>query len=726
MCLASFECTPSKTKGTWRCRRPASHGGRCETGPDANGNCCMAIPPCRPIQTLRAKRAALSKWSALALFGVLALGFGFAQDLQPLMPGPLTTAHGSIGKCVTCHSAIGEGKFGWLHAAFTAANPTKDAKACLTCHSMSENGLNPHGVEVARLRAYTKRLESKAAAKTENNRTRIRNALFPIGKMHEQGVYCATCHAEHLGANHDLTGVSDARCQTCHAVQFTSFSSDHPDFDSYPFRRRTRINFDHDSHFGKHFPEWKAKKTAQGGTPGVCADCHTSTLEKGHMRVKPFGEVCASCHLGQIVGRERASGPKGFALLSLPGLDLDTLKEKDVKIGEWPSEAEGEISPLMRLLIGWDVKRRQLLKDVSKLDLLDLSEASAAEIARVEELALEIKHLFYALITMRRSEVLKRLGSGTDARVDPQLVADLTANIPRDVITAAQQEWLPGLASEIDRTRFEAWLREAGANPAATAFPAGDQNKPANQTKPKPRQAAHSGSWRIDPFGRLIKGNAPPEDDDENADDEPAEASHFADAGASGPGASGEARDAESWADSGGWYRQDFAILYRPIGHADRFMKSWLDLSAGLFRQSDASHTALVFNRLTEKEAQGSCTKCHSIDARKNQSRVINWQPSTQAKRDSLFTRFDHTPHFGVIGEKGCLTCHQLSGKKGFQESYKGNDPFAFVSNFKQIDRQKCASCHTGKEARQDCRLCHKYHPFGVKTPIITTKLPTK
>ena len=37
--------------------------------------------------------------------------------------------------------------------------------------------------------------------------------------------------------------------------------------------------------------------------------------------------------------------------------------------------------------------------------------------------------------------------------------------------------------------------------------------------------------------------------------------------------------DPESWAEYGGWYRQDYAIFYRPTGHKDKFIYSWLFLT---------------------------------------------------------------------------------------------------------------------------------------------------
>jgi hypothetical protein len=724
-CQATFECTPSKTKGVWRCRRPASHGGPCQVGPDQQGNCCRPITRCKPIRTLRAKRAFVSKWAALSIVGLLALGLAFADNMASLMPGPITTAHGSVENCSSCHSSLAEGQFGWLHTAFSAADPRKDSSACLSCHSIGKAALNPHGVEVARLEAYTRRLEATPASSSKTAAAHVRDGLFPLKDAFADGIYCATCHQEHRGMSFDLTTSSNARCQSCHTVQFDSFSRNHPSFESYPFRRRTRINFDHGGHFNKHFPDIVAKKTKAAAVPKACADCHMTEGTKGHMTVKPFAEVCSSCHLGQIVGAERATGPKGVALLALPGLDIETLKQKKAVIGEWPEDAEGEITPLMNLLIGWDAERRGLLKSTGELDLLDLTKATDKQIKLVEKLVWEIKHLIYAFITARKSEVFKRLDSSSAAPIDADLVAALTANIPRDVLMSAQTEWLPNLLGEIDKTRFEAWIGSPGPGPTAS-LPAKDQKGGqalasglVKDKKPDLAQLARNaplGSWRVDPFGRLIKGNIPPELIDD-ADDEEEPASALIPAGAA---------DAENWAASGGWYRQDFAILYRPAGHADQFLHTWLELTAQRLRETGSGPAAAAFQQLTDKDAQGQCTKCHSVDAVNETGRAINWQPSSYEMRESIFTAFTHEPHFGVIGKKGCLACHDLNNAKGYLESYKALDPYRFISNFKPVDKKTCASCHSGKQVRDDCLLCHKYHPFGVGTPITATKLPVK
>ena len=155
-------------------------------------------------------------------------------------------------------------------------------------------------------------------------------------------------------------------------------------------------------------------------------------------------------------------------------------------------------------------------------------------------------------------------------------------------------------------------------------------------------------------------------------------------------------------------------------------MRAWLDFSADLFSEVDGNLVASVFKEFTEKDAQGQCTKCHSVDATKDKKRIMNWMPASHTTKESLFTSFSHEPHLGLVKEKGCLTCHDMSGANGYQDTYKAYDPYRFVSNFKPVTKEMCSSCHGKKQARQDCTLCHKYHVNEITTPMPATKIPRK
>ena len=385
----------------------------------------------------------------LALVTVVCLGSAFflSQDTQFLMPGPLASAHGAIENCSACHTKSGSGKLSWIHG-LVAGDPLADSKACLTCHKMPDTAFNAHGASAEVLKQSTKRLTKIAAETPAPQWARTQSIAFPTHDVVARGLYCATCHQEHQGVDFNLNKISNEKCGSCHVVKFDSFDGHHPKFENYPFKRRTRIIYDHAGHFGKHFPE-VAKKYPARRIPATCSDCHNSREDKRVMAVAPFEQTCTACHLDQIIGKERASGPKGIAFLTLPGLDLQTLKKKNASIGEWPDASEAELTPFMKVMISRDERGRALIKTVDSLNLQDLTDASDDQIKAVTNLVWEIKGLFYALISGKASDVLADLDIGSGAKLSANLVADLTANIPRDVVISAQQQWLPNLATEM-------------------------------------------------------------------------------------------------------------------------------------------------------------------------------------------------------------------------------------------------------------------------------------
>ncbi len=184
--------------------------------------------------------------------------------------------------------------------------------------------------------------------------------------------------------------------------------------------------------------------------------------------------------------------------------------------------------------------------------------------------------------------------------------------------------------------------------------------------------------------------------------------------------------DPESWAEYGGWYRQDYAIFYRPIGHKDKFIYSWLILTGLEAPKGDKTPAAAVFESLIAKDAQGSCTKCHSVDDIRGKGRLVNFSPPKPDMKQGRFTNFIHEPHLSVMKDRGCLTCHDLAKDRPYLKSYEQGNPQNFVSNFSTVKKDLCQTCHTSSAARQDCLTCHKYHVNGVVTPIMSTKLPTQ
>jgi hypothetical protein len=870
-------------------------------------------PKAERLPTPGSKRNRLAALLVLVTVVCLVPAFLYSKGTQLLMPGPLASAHGAIEKCDACHTKSGSGKLSWIHRLTAVSNPLADSKACLSCHKMPTTAFNAHGASDRVLKQSTKRLTKIVAWSTVPQSARAQSAAFPMRDVMAGDLYCATCHQEHQGVNFNLKKISNEQCRSCHVVQFDSFDGNHPKFDKYPFERRTRIIYDHVGHFGKHYPEL-AKKEPKKRIPETCSTCHNTNDDKRVMAVASFDQTCATCHLDQIIGKERASGPKGISFLAIPGLDLDTLSEKKAAIGEWPVESGATLTPFMKVLISRNEKGRALIKAVDGLNLQDLSKANDEQIKAVSGLAWEIKGLFYALIKGKASEVLGDLTIGNGEKLSPNLVADLTANIPRDAIIGAQQEWLPNLATEMTTPQGTRDQKQSAETPvvaetnvaepapsdvppepdasqpapsssapatgskepatantdSAEAEPDGSKKTPCVEKVDQPEEpAAETDTAEAEPevneealfadenTAKVAKGQLPlptgtprsikarkdttkkaPADaaadtteakagntGDPLCDDEqpsadagaqiadaasetdspetkaqevppaneqsvgkaaeqfddllfPAEAdlnaakAAFKDiAGAGQPeDASGTANaanakpdgtasadagapadsstaapaaqagtapaiesdvDPEDWADYGGWYRQDYAIFYRPTGHKDKFSYTWLLLTGPLAPKGDTGPSAAVFDYLTSKDAQGSCTKCHSVDNIKSKGRLVNFSQASVKNKQGRFTNFIHEPHFSVVdkrigskGNSGCLACHNLEKGRPYLKGYEQSNPFKFTSEFGGVKKELCQTCHTSNAARQDCLLCHKYHVNGVVTPVMNTKLP--
>ncbi len=342
-CRVTTVCQPHLEGERWQCRRSPVEGGPCEDGPLPDGRCCMAIEPCVPKASLRTLRKRTAIWAVSLSIGLVALILGGGQAKQ-LMPGPLSAPHASQADCLTCHAGAAAADLGWLHQLVADIGPEDNAKLCLGCHDVGNNPFTAHTQPVEELRRLTALYDAgERVAKQDSLVHRI--ALQVPGKNPQSGqatIYCATCHEEHKGPEYDQTAIDNQRCQTCHASQFGTFAASHPEFSSYPFSRRTRIVFNHKSHFGKHFPKTREETTENRTVPSVCADCHEPGVQQRYMEIRPYEDMCASCHDGEITGVTRASGPKGISFISVPGLDVATLNERGLDAEPLRTRYEGE------------------------------------------------------------------------------------------------------------------------------------------------------------------------------------------------------------------------------------------------------------------------------------------------------------------------------------------------------------------------------------------------
>lgn len=790
---------------------------------------------------LRRDRVALV-FACITMIG-LAVAVMMSNGMRVLMPGPLTSAHGTIENCSSCHTKSGDGKLSWIHG-LIAGDPLADSKACLSCHKMAETALNAHGVPAEHLKRRTERLTKVAAASPQSLSERAQSVAFPAQDLLSRDLPCATCHQEHQGGSAGPAKLSSAQCRLCHVVKFDSFTDGHPKFEGYPFNRRTRIVYDHNAHFDKHYPE-VAKKEPSKLIPKTCSSCHNSDRDRRLMSVAPFEATCSGCHIDQITGKERVSGPKGIAFLALPGLDLETLRKRNAAIGEWPVGAENALSPFTQLMISRTEKGQTLINTLQGVNLQDLTKASDDQVKAVVDLAWEIKNLIFSMAAGNAPGALG--GLKLDRAREPDVVRadELMASLPRAVVVSAQQQWLPNLPRELVKgpdgnsvrsvteaqTQQEAAVTPtAGPSPqaeeptaepeappeeassgasaagspvkrdppaclvrlfgqclvakdvseAADAAPSGETDTESaksvsrkSSSAPRERPGAmRAGLNSVEPPARSARklpsvesltvaggtaeasrGRSPNSGDDllsptadelreidahNKASGKPAR--RVEDAAGSGAGTTAglpgmqavpdEAKsldndvDPESWAEHGGWYHQDYVLYYRPGGHKDGFITSWLKATGAQRADATSNPAAAVFAYLTGKDAPGSCTKCHSVDAAKGQVRAVNFSPQTVEQKRGRFTRFVHEPHFGVTGNRGCVTCHELQKGRAYLKSYEQGDAHFFTSEFSAVGEDRCRSCHNSSKARHDCLTCHSYHVNGVITPITGTTLP--
>ena len=142
----------------------------------------------------------------------------------------------------------------------------------------------------------------------------------------------------------NLTGLANGQCQVRHLVQFNTFADDHPPLGDYPYGRRTRIAFNHQSHREDYYPDEDREVFS-------CVGCHAPEPTGRVMTVKAFDSTCASCHDENV----RSSGKGGSAFLTLPRIDLRGMRDVAIDPGHWPwIEKSVAPSPLVNVLPAGD------------------------------------------------------------------------------------------------------------------------------------------------------------------------------------------------------------------------------------------------------------------------------------------------------------------------------------------------------------------------------------
>lgn len=148
--------------------------------------------------------------------------------------------------------------------------------------------------------------------------------------------------------------------------------------------------------------------------------------------------------------------------------------------------------------------------------------------------------------------------------------------------------------------------------------------------------------------------------------------------------------------EAGGWIAEPFGLTYRPTGHADPVLQSWLEFG-GMIDHGDRPSVDGFRDRLFDPETgPGFCASCHIPSPEGG----MVWTSEPRTSRHSLFV---HQPHLGIekaAGNEPCITCHQIA-----PTSQEGQD-------YTPIGIATCQECHGQRSIGDTCGTCHRYHPI--------------
>jgi hypothetical protein len=186
-----------------------------------------------------------------------------------------------------------------------------------------------------------------------------------------------------------------------------------------------------------------------------------------------------------------------------------------------------------------------------------------------------------------------------------------------------------------------------------------------------------------------------------------------------------------------GWRGDYVELRYRPMGHADTVARAWIEFSLAAARdaRNDATWeraTALRDSVIDTKEGVGACTKCHAVSLAGADAAVDDIAVEWPLRRASSRPRhvFSHDIHIKLFDAaqarltdagKGCRGCHEIDETTDYAAGFADFDPGTFASSFRPIKKKSCATCHSSREVREDCRLCHTYH----RDPSLKVRIST-
>lgn len=433
----------------YKCGRMGEPGA-CSHGPSSKGACPFrsvgtSDEVCKPTLTWSGKRRRLSKLAVLVfVLAMIAVGVLFDSSWWA-KPGKLTSAHAQLlanlasqgdsgvqnESCSTCHSDASLDSVGRNLVFSLSDHDTVDLTAkCIDCHHATTP---PAVARMAHNLPPSARAEIRANLEGEPNRFSL---IAMMGSaVDQESVSCAVCHREHQGTLADLTAMADAQCQSCHAVQFDSFSGNHPDFSRYPTPNESAVAFNHASHFQKHFPESEGKLTpGEFANIQDCKSCHAIDAG-GDTVLRVAYETCATCHDEAI--KVASTSVNWFALPTVPAEAFSS-----DGTSKWPDAAtgwfDGRLSPLMQLMLRSDGLTDEQLKQLRGGDLSGLDGENAADLKLGRQLAVAMAGILRDVAADGQMAIESRLSK---AGVAESVIERLLSELSPQLIDSATGTW---------------------------------------------------------------------------------------------------------------------------------------------------------------------------------------------------------------------------------------------------------------------------------------------
>jgi len=622
------------------------------------------------------------------IFLVLQVGGGWLRPLrEPLMPGDLAGTHSTIASCEACHDR-GKG--------------VPDFR-CQRCHDESGPG---RMTQVAHAGRHVPR--PGTVAQTEP----------------AQDLECVACHVEHRGREAALSRVTDNECAVCHGASRTTAEGPRPriaDFDDHPefaviladekakasssrLRQVTGIFFSH----AIHLKDVRRKLGAGVPEARLCQECHKleGPAGVGHREFAAitFDDDCVSCHRDQLVTQ--------------PAPATDLVLRDDASIAPFTCDARVftcgasvvKNSVAHRdpwVLLNLRKLRRELYPAEHAREYADLL-ARAAQLRRRLFLAQPLAVLAANDLAPRREALaddLRRIDARLQAR--SATAPDPTGGRARlgEAAGAASIAESPALAEL--RGQMEGLQTAVGARPIAGAEFEERRDEMlrvldavAADAGADPQRRAEAAYLRLRVLS-LVPGEA--------AQESLRRARRQRE------------QDVLRVEDELGLRRSGIAALGNP-GKGLRDVEARLaDIQSRLSelkaleafpegRPEDRARKEAALLALAGEDDVSGCAKCHEI-------RNGTMAPVTASSRVLTLADFRHEPHLNATPPDPSLW-RRLTGRAvpASAASSCGSCHPAVMKSTVSSDLHiepiaSCRECHRPRAQRQDCQLCHRYHP---------------